>query len=56
VEKGKSQSRTIYQDTDFGHEIRDAVRDQSKASKLEVAPEATYGPAFVEYLAFVQTP
>ena len=40
----KKKICTMYQDTDFGHEIRDGVRDQAKASKLEVAAEATYGP------------
>ena len=42
---------TMYQDTDFGHEIRDGVRDQAKASKLEVAAEATYGPTDTEFVA-----
>ena len=41
----------MYQDTDFGHEIRDAVRDQAKASKLEVAGEATYGPTDTDFVA-----
>jgi branched-chain amino acid transport system substrate-binding protein len=52
VEKqGKTKVCTMYQDTDFGHEIRDAVRDQAKASKLEVASEATYGPTDTEFVA-----
>ena len=41
----------MYQDTDFGHEIRDGVRDQAKAMKLEVAAEATYGPTDTEFVA-----
>ena len=52
VEKEKkSKVCTMYQDTDFGHEIRDGVRDQVKASKLEVAAEATYGPQDTEFVA-----
>lgn len=52
VEKEKkTKICTMYQDTDFGHEIRDAVRDQAKASKLEVAAEATYGPTDTEFVA-----
>ena len=41
----------MYQDTDFGHEIRDGVRDQAKASKTEVVAEATYGPTDTEFVA-----
>jgi branched-chain amino acid transport system substrate-binding protein len=52
VEKEKkSKVCTMYQDTDFGHEIRDGVRDQAKASKLEVAAEASYGPQDTEFVA-----
>jgi branched-chain amino acid transport system substrate-binding protein len=52
VEKdGKKKICSMYQDTDFGHEIRDAVRDQAKALKLEVAAEASYGPADTEFVA-----
>jgi branched-chain amino acid transport system substrate-binding protein len=52
VEKEKkSKLCSMYQDTDFGHEIRDAVRDQAKASKIEVAAEASYGPTDTEFVA-----
>ncbi len=52
VEKeGKKKVCTMYQDTDFGHEVRDGVRDQAKASKIEVAAEASYGPADTEFVA-----
>jgi branched-chain amino acid transport system substrate-binding protein len=52
VEKEKkSKVCTMYQDTDFGHEIRDGVRDQAKAMKLEVAGEASYGPTDTEFVA-----
>lgn len=52
VEKEKkSKVCTMFQDTDFGHEIRDGVRDQAKASKTEVVAEATYGPQDTEFVA-----
>lgn len=52
VEKEKkSKICTMYQDTDFGHEIRDGVRDQAKALKMTVSAEATYGPTDTEFVA-----
>jgi branched-chain amino acid transport system substrate-binding protein len=52
VEKqGKTKVCSLYQDTDFGHEIRDAVREQAKASKLEVAGEAATGPQDTDFTA-----
>ena len=52
VEKeGKKKMCAMYQDTDFGHEIRDGVRDQAKALKLEVVAEASYGPTDTEFVA-----
>jgi branched-chain amino acid transport system substrate-binding protein len=52
VEKeGKKKVCSMYQDTDFGHEIRDGVRDQAKAGKFEVVAEATYGPKDTEFVA-----
>jgi branched-chain amino acid transport system substrate-binding protein len=52
VEKeGKKKVCTLYQDTDFGHEIRDGVRDQTKAMKMEVVAEAAYGPTDTEFVA-----
>lgn len=52
VEKeGKKKVCSMYQDTDFGHEIRDGVRDQAKAGKFEVAAEAAYGPTDTEFVA-----
>ena len=52
VEKeGRKKVCVLYQDTDFGHEIRDGVRDQAKAMKLEMAAEASYGPADTEFVA-----
>jgi branched-chain amino acid transport system substrate-binding protein len=43
-QQGKKQVCSMYQDTDFGHEVRDAVRDQAKALKVAIATEAAYGP------------
>jgi branched-chain amino acid transport system substrate-binding protein len=52
VEKeGKKKVCSMYQDTDFGHEIRDGVRDQAKAGKFEIVTEAAYGPADTEFVA-----
>ena len=52
VEKeSKKKICSMYQDTDFGHEIRDGVRDQAKALKLEVISEASYGPADTDFVA-----
>jgi branched-chain amino acid transport system substrate-binding protein len=41
----------MYQDTDFGHEIRDAVKDEAAALKLELAAEASYGPTDTDFVA-----
>jgi branched-chain amino acid transport system substrate-binding protein len=52
VEKeSKKKICTMYQDTDFGHEIRDGVREQAKALKLEVVAEASYGPTDTDFVA-----
>jgi branched-chain amino acid transport system substrate-binding protein len=42
--QGKSKICSMYMDTDFGHEIREGVRDQAKAMKMEVVAEASFGP------------
>jgi branched-chain amino acid transport system substrate-binding protein len=47
----KTKPCLMYQDTDFGHEIRDGVREQLKVSKIELAGEATYGPQDTEFVA-----
>jgi branched-chain amino acid transport system substrate-binding protein len=49
--EGKKKVCAMYQDTDFGHEIRDGVRDQAKAGKFEVVSEAAYGPRDTEFVA-----
>ena len=46
---GKSKICTMYMDTDFGHEIRDGVRDQAKALKTEVVAEASFGPTDTDF-------
>jgi branched-chain amino acid transport system substrate-binding protein len=52
VEKqGKQKPCVMYQDTDFGHEVRDGVREQAKALKIAVAAEAAYGPTDTEFVA-----
>ena len=52
VEKEKKAKPCLmYQDTDFGHEIRDGMREQLKTSKIELAGEATYGPQDTEFVA-----
>ena len=49
--EGKKKSCSMYQDTDFGHEIRDAVKDETAALKLELAAEASYGPTDTDFVA-----
>jgi branched-chain amino acid transport system substrate-binding protein len=50
VEKeGKKHVCTMYMDTDFGHEIRDGVRDQAKALKIDIAAEASFGPTDTDF-------
>lgn len=52
VEKEKkSKICSMYIDNDFGHEIRDGVREQAKVSKLEVASEAAIGPTDTDFTA-----
>ena len=43
VEQGKKKVCALYQNTEFGHEVRDGVRDQAKALKIEIAAEADFG-------------
>jgi branched-chain amino acid transport system substrate-binding protein len=49
--EGRKKVCAMYQDTDFGHEIRDGVQDQAKAGKFEVVSEAAYGPKDTEFVA-----
>lgn len=47
--KGKKRFCTLYQDTDFGKEIFEAVNDQAKAMKLTVVETATNRPADTDF-------
>ena len=49
--EAKKKVCSLYQDTDFGHEVRDGVRDQAKAMNLEVASEAATGPTDTDFSA-----
>jgi branched-chain amino acid transport system substrate-binding protein len=49
--EGKKKICSLYQDTDFGHEVRDAVRDAAKAAKAEVVSEAATGPQDTDFVA-----
>ncbi len=47
--KGKKRFCTLYQDTDFGKEIFEAVNDQAKAMNLPVIETATNKPADTDF-------
>ncbi len=47
--KGKKRFCTLYQDTDFGKEIFEAVTDQAKAMNLPVVETATNKPADTDF-------
>ncbi|QDO95960.1 ABC transporter substrate-binding protein [Ferrovibrio terrae] len=47
--KGKKRFCTLYQDTDFGKEIFEAVNDQAKAMNLAVVETATNRPADTDF-------
>ncbi|MFN4163502.1 MAG: ABC transporter substrate-binding protein [Ferrovibrio sp.] len=49
--KGSKQICTLYQDTDFGKEILEAVQDQTKAMKLPLVETATNKPADTDFTA-----
>ncbi|MCW9035799.1 MAG: ABC transporter substrate-binding protein [Rhodospirillales bacterium] len=50
VEKhGKKAVCAMYQDTDFGHETRDAARDQTKAMGMKLVAEATHTPRDTDF-------
>jgi len=50
VEQGKKKVCSLYQDTDFGHEARDAAADQAKAMGLEIVAEAAYTPRNTDFV------
>ncbi|MBP7064338.1 ABC transporter substrate-binding protein [Ferrovibrio sp.] len=49
--KGKKKLCTLYQDTDFGKEILDAVNDQAKALNMPVLETATNKPTDTDFSA-----
>ena len=51
--EGKKAVCAIYHDTDYGLEIRDAVRDQTRDMGLEIAAEAAHKPTESEFTAAV---
>jgi branched-chain amino acid transport system substrate-binding protein len=52
-EKGLSKPCAIYQDTDYGQEIYDAVVDQSAAMGLEVAASSAHKPTENEFTSAI---
>jgi len=49
--KGKKQVCMIRQDTDFGRDIGDGVKDQLKADKMEVSVETLHKPTDTDFSA-----
>src|SRR3954471_18618229 len=49
--KGKKQVCMIRQDTDFGRDIGDGVKDQLKANNMEVASETLHKPTDTDFSA-----
>ena len=52
-EKGKTTPCAIYHDTEYGHEIKEAVEDQTAAMGLSVAAVSAHKPTDVEFTAAV---
>lgn len=50
---GKTTPCAIYHDTEYGHEIKEAVEDQAAAMGLRVAAESAHKPTDVEFTAAV---
>lgn len=46
---GRSKICALYQDTDFGHEIRNGTRDQAAAMGMDVVLEVTHGPGDTDF-------
>ncbi|GGC78205.1 ABC transporter substrate-binding protein [Chelatococcus reniformis] len=51
--KGKKNVCALYQDTDFGKETLDGVKDQAAASKIPVAETAGYRPTDTDFTAHI---
>ena len=52
-EMGKTTPCAIYHDTEYGHEIKEAVEDQAAAMGLRVAAVSAHKPTDVEFTAAV---
>ena len=52
-EKGKSTPCAIYHDTEYGHEIKEAVEDQAAEMGLEIAAVSAHKPTDVDFTAAV---
>ena len=52
-EKGRTTPCAIYHDTEYGHEIKEAVEDQTAAMGLSVAAVSAHKPTDVEFTAAV---
>lgn len=52
-EKGKERVCMMYQDTDFGLEIADAVNDQLGAMSMELVAETTHKPAETNFVGAI---
>ena len=52
-EMGRTTPCAIYHDTEYGHEIKEAVEDQTAAMGLAVAAESAHKPTDVEFTAAV---
>jgi len=52
-QRGKKALCAMYQDTDFGRDVMDGVRDQMKAMKLTLAGETAHKPTDADFSASV---
>ena len=52
-EKGRTTPCAIYHDTEYGHEIKEAVEDQTVAMGLEIAAVSAHKPTDTEFTAAV---
>ena len=52
-EKDKARVCMMYQDTDFGHEARDAVLDQLKEENMSLVAETTHKPSETNFVGAI---
>ena len=52
-EKGKERVCMMYQDTDFGHEAKDAVLDQLKEMNMSLVAETTHKPSETNFVGAI---